>query len=342
MTSSQPLESESSPEKICQTGPDARVVAPEILRTCWFLVGPTASGKTAAALLLAQQFSVPAEIIALDSMTVYRGMDIGTAKPTIAEQAVVPHHLLDVCHPWESFSTAEYLQCVAWAVADIVSRGRTPFFVGGTGLYLHALLRGLCDAPAADWELRRTLQAECDALGQVALHQRLAAVDPLTAARLPAADVRRVIRALEVFQLTGQPLSAQQQERALPEDERPQHLYWLCPPRAELCTRINQRVDEMLAAGFVSEVQRLRDDPRGVSHSAAQALGYREIGMHLEGRCSLNAAAEEIRLRTRQFAKRQQTWFRKLFECRAIELAGGESAAAIAARILTTATQNSP
>lgn len=305
---------------------------PALLRRCWFLAGPTACGKSAVALELAPRLN--AEIIALDSMTLYRGMDIGTAKPTAAERARVPHHLFDVLDPHEEFSVADYLATADRCCRDIVARDRVPLFVGGTGLYLRSLLRGVFEGPPADWELRRQWEAEADRQGAAALHQRLTEVDPGTAARLHPRDLRRIIRALEVHALTGRPLSAQQEQSPLPATERPQHVYWLDPPRDWLHVRINRRVRDMLDAGFLDEVRRLHALPQPLSHTARQALGYREILDWFEQPdSSWEAVVELVQTRTRQFAKRQCTWFRNLEECTAIAIRGDETASELADRL---------
>jgi tRNA dimethylallyltransferase len=283
------------------------------------LTGPTASGKTALALELAER--VGAEIIALDSMTVYRGMDIGTAKPSGAERARIPHHLIDVLDPWESMTVASWLDRASLACRGITARGKRPLFVGGTPFYLKALLHGLFSGPPADDGLRQRLESEAEGEGKAALHQRLAAVDPKTAARLHPNDVRRVVRALEVHILSGKPISDWQQtwdtpafvanpEKAPPPVPIPAIALEL--PREELYDRINQRVGTMLDGGWLEEVRRLRELPRPLSREARQALGYRELLSHLEGSLSLNEASELIRTRTRQFAKRQLTWFRHI------------------------------
>ncbi|WP_439629259.1 tRNA (adenosine(37)-N6)-dimethylallyltransferase MiaA [Gemmata sp.] len=285
------------------------------------LTGPTACGKTALALEVAEQLS--AEIVALDSMTVYRGMDIGTAKPTAAEKARVRHHLIDVLDPWESLTVAWWLAAAERACRDITGRGKRPLFVGGTPFYLKALLFGLFDGPPGDPAVRGALEAEAESVGKGALHARLAAVDPKTAARLHPNDVRRVVRALEVHTLTGRPISAWQQtwdtpsfadspETAPPPARIPAVVLEL--PREVLYDRINRRVGAMLAAGWLDEVRRLRELPRPLSREARQALGYRELLAHLEagGGAELAETVELIRTRTRQFAKRQLTWFRHL------------------------------
>jgi tRNA dimethylallyltransferase len=289
--------------------------------TALILTGPTACGKTALALEVAERMD--AEIVALDSMTVYRGMDIGTAKPTAAEQARVPHHLIDVLDPWDSLTVAWWLAAAERACRDIASRGKRPLFVGGTPFYLKALLFGLFDGPPGDPSVRTALEAEAGVAGKESLHARLAAVDPKTAARLHPNDVRRVVRALEVHTLTGRPISAWQQtwdtpsfadspQSAPPPARIPAVVLEL--PRPVLYDRINQRVDAMLAAGWLDEVRRLRELPRPLSREARQALGYSELLGHLEtaGGPGLDETAEVIRTRTRQFAKRQLTWFRHL------------------------------
>ncbi len=302
-----------------------------LLQKCWFLAGPTACGKTAVGIALAER--IGAEIVCLDSMTIYRGMDIGTAKPTPEERARVPHHLLDIRDPQEEFSTAEYMTAALSVCELIVSRGKIPLFVGGTGLYLRSLLRGVFEGPAADWTLRRELEQFAAEHGAEALHARLALVDPPTAQRLHVNDQRRVIRALEVHALTGQPASALQQESPLPPDERPQHVYWLNPDREVLRQRISQRVDAMFAARLVDEVASLLRSPHGLGRTARQALGYREVLSHLEDGLPLSEAIEQLKTHTHQFAKRQRTWFRNLEELQAIDIEGTESAEAIAANI---------
>lgn len=308
-----------------------------LLRQCWFLAGPTACGKTAAAIRLAQRIN--AEIVALDSMSLYRGMDIGTAKPTATEQAAVPHHLIDILDPWEDYSVAEYLRAAESACRDIVDRGRTPLFVGGTGLYLRAVLRGVFEGPPADWAFRKQLTADLEQAGLDALHARLRAVDPDSASRLHPHDARRLMRAIEVHHLTGRPASQLQQQVPLPPELRPRHVYWLEPPRAWLHDRIDQRVRRMIDEGFVEEVRRLMAGPRPPGRTAGQALGYVQIMDYLADRCSLESAVLKIQTATRQFAKRQHTWFRNLIECRAIPTAGNESSEQIAALILTAAAQ---
>jgi tRNA dimethylallyltransferase len=276
------------------------------------LTGPTASGKSAIAVELAIQLN--AEIVSADSMTLYRGMDIGTAKPSATDRACVPHYLIDVLDPWESASVAWWLDRSQEVVADIERRGKTALFVGGTPFYLKALLCGLFPAPPADLDLRRQLEAEAEQGGNEALHARLTTADPVTANRLHPNDVRRVVRALEVWQLTGKPISAWQQQDWFGSSPgfQPESCLVIDVSRTELYQRIDRRVEAMFAAGWVDEVRRLRGLPRPLSREASVALGYREIGEYLDGKRGLPETIAEVQLRTRQFAKRQLTWFRAM------------------------------
>ncbi len=304
----------------------------DLLRQCWFLAGPTACGKSDVAVQLAER--IGAEILSLDSMALYRGMDLGTAKPSHAARARVPHHLIDVIDPHEEFTLADYLDRAREACAEIQVRGKICLFAGGTGLYLRGLLRGLFDGPTANADLRSELEAQAKEHGAEYLHARLTAVDPATAVKLHPNDVRRVIRALEVCELTGRPVSAQRRQGALPPEARPQHVYWLFPPRDWLYDRINRRALAMFAQGLVEEVRGLLALPLGMSKTARQALGYKEVIAHLSGEIDMDAAVELVQRRTRQFAKRQFTWFRNLEECRAVKITGNESPEQIAELIL--------
>lgn len=305
---------------------------PEILRACWFLAGPTACGKSRVGIPLARRLG--AEIVSLDSMSVYRGMDIGTAKPSPADRAAVPHHLIDLIEPHEEYSLAEYVRAAEAVCREILARGRRPLFVGGTGLYLRGVLRGVFEGPPADWEFRRRTEREAAGQPPGWLHRQLQQVDPPAAAALHPNDARRLIRALEVYHLTGRPLSAQQQQGPLPPDERPPHVYWLAPPRDWLHARIERRVIEMFAAGFVDEVRRLLAADHPPSRTARQALGYAEVIDHLEGRIATrDETIALIQRHTRQFARRQHTWFRNLEECVPVPMTGDETADELARRI---------
>jgi tRNA dimethylallyltransferase len=312
----------------------------EILKRCWFLAGPTAVGKSEVAVELARR--IGAEIVSLDSMSLYRGMDIGTAKPSPRLRELVPHHLIDVIEPHEEFSVAQYVDAAGRAAEEIMARQRTPLFAGGTGLYLRSLLRGVFEGPSADPDLRSELEAQAALATPEELHQRLQAVDPASANWIHPNDVRRIVRALEVYQRTGQPLSALQRQVPLPPDIRPENVFWLSPPRSWLYDRINRRVELMFAEGLLDEVAHLLAAPNPLSRTARQALGYQEAIDHLEGRLSLAETIERIQARTRQFAKRQHTWFRHLEECRAVEITGDEKPAELADRIsrLTPVARN--
>jgi tRNA dimethylallyltransferase len=317
----------------------------------WFLSGPTAVGKTAVALALAKR--IGAEIVSMDSMAIYRGMDIGTAKPTPSERRQVPHHLIDLVDPHEDFSLAHYLAAAQAAAAEILTRGRQVLFAGGTPLYLKGLLRGIFQGPPADWEFRRAIMAEAAANGADWLHARLHAVDPVVAARLHSNDTRRLVRALEVFHVTGRPISELQRQfdRATPTESC--RVFVLDRPKAELLAWIDRRVDDMFAEGLVDEVRRLLGDcpdfcnsKNGtvpfvgrLSKTARQAVGYGEVIDYLEGRHDLTAAIELIKTHSRQLAKRQATWFRSLSECRFIGLEGEVSAEEVAQRIVSTAAK---
>jgi tRNA dimethylallyltransferase len=280
----------------------------------WFLTGPTASGKSAVGIELARR--IDAEIVSLDSMAVYRGMDVGTAKPSAADRQRAPHHLIDIVDPWADFSVAQYLTLAEEAVRQIRSRGHEPLFVGGTPLYLKALLRGLFSGPAADWDYRSQLEEIARREGLSELHRRLSVVDPAAARVLHPNDSRRIIRALEVYYRMGRPISEQQQQfDKLPtDDQRP---VWVLDWRREqLHERIDRRVEAMFAAGLVEEVRGLLAGGRPLSRTASQALGYREVIEHLAGKTDLATTIDLVMLHTRQFAKRQLTWFRSLRECR--------------------------
>ncbi len=281
---------------------------PSAFADALILTGPTGSGKSALALDLAER--IGAEVVSADSMTVYRGLDIGTAKPTTPDRARVRHHLLDELDPWESANVAWWLGRAAEVCGDVRGRGQIPLVVGGTPLYLKAMLYGLFDAPPADAAVRAGLEAEALSAGPHALHARLAKVDPPTATRLHPNDVRRVVRALEVFAATGRPISAWQQSWGQAPATIP--LVVLDVPRAELYARIDARVDAMLAAGWAAEAEALSALPRPPGREAGQALGYRELGAVGRGEMTPADARRLIQTGTRQFAKRQLTFLRAL------------------------------
>ncbi len=296
---------------------------PDVLSRCWFLAGPTASGKTEVSLLLAER--IGAEIVSLDSMAIYRGMDIGTAKPGLDEQMRVRHHLIDIADPSEEFSVADFLRLADSAAIDILNRDRVPMFVGGTGLYLRSILRGISEGPAPDWSIRSDLENSVSQRGPQWLHDQLRSIDPITADRLHTNDVRRVIRAIEVFRKMGRPISEEQSHRPRPVHERPRCVVWFEPPRDWLYNRINDRVATMIERGWLEETCRLMERSPPWSRTASQALGYQDLVSVAEGRMTLSEAVENIQTATRQFAKRQHTWFRNLEECHALAVSGNES-----------------
>jgi tRNA dimethylallyltransferase len=295
-----------------------------------FIVGPTACMKTAVAVEAA--LLMGAEIISLDSMKVYRGMDILTAKPDADERRGVRYHLLDVVEASEPFSTARYIAHALKAVEEIESRSKAVLFEGGTALYLKALTEGLFEGPDADWDLRNRLRGQADRHGADVLHNRLKEVDPAAAARIHPNDLRRVIRALEVYEITGRPLSKLQEEltRALIECER--RIAVLHTERATLRRRISERVDRMVEAGLVGEVARLH--AAGVSREASQALGYKELVEHVEGRATLDEAVDRIKTETMRFAKKQMTFFRSFPDAVWIELPDTPQPAETARRVV--------
>jgi len=297
----------------------------------WFLTGPTAAGKTALSLALAARLN--AEILSLDSMAVYRGMDIGTAKPDAATRQAVPHHLIDLVEPTVDFSIAEYMQQAHAEVDRLKSRGKQALFVGGTPLYLKALLRGLYEGPDADWEFRRRWEAKIERDGLDQLRVELGRVDPASLDRIHENDARRMIRALEVFHLTGEPISEYQRQfdKGRPAEEC--RVYVLDWPRPVLHARINQRVQEMFHRGLIDEVRRLLEKHGKLSRTASQALGYREVLAHLRGDYNEATAIEQTSAHTRQFARRQLIWFRGLSECRWQPMAEVEDVEALANRI---------
>jgi tRNA dimethylallyltransferase len=271
------------------------------------VLGPTASGKSALGLALAARLD--GEILCCDSMQVYRGMDVGTAKATAAEQRACPHHLLDLVSPGDPFHAAAWAERARAAIGEATARGRLPIIVGGTGLYFRALTRGLFEAPPSDPEIRARHQAEAAATGVDTLYQRLTAIDPAAAATILPGDLLRISRALEVHEQTGVTITELRRRGA---SVPPLRLYTviLDPPTPALRPRIEARVGAMMEAGFLDEVRALRAAGFGGTR-ALQALGYRQLGAHLDGRATLEEAVAETRQATFAYARRQRTWFRK-------------------------------
>lgn len=275
------------------------------------VAGPTASGKTALGIELALQYN--GEIVSADSMQVYRGMDIGTAKATEEERKKVPHHMLDVAEPWEDYSVAMYVSQAEERCRDIISRGKLPVIVGGTGLYIDSLVSGR-DFAAVDWDqnLREELSLEYDRLGGEEMHRRLAAVDPDRAAKLHFSDKRRIVRALEIYRLTGMTITEHDEyTRSLPPRFEAAAIHLGFKDRSRLYERIDRRVDMMVEQGLFKEVEGLLSAGLSPSCTAMQAIGYKEAAEALFGRMSREEAVELIKLRSRRYAKRQLTWFNR-------------------------------
>jgi tRNA dimethylallyltransferase len=288
------------------------------------VVGPTASGKSAVAMAAARRRD-DVELVSVDAMQVYRGMDIGTAKPTLAERAEVPHHLIDLVDPSEEFTVAQFQRAHEQVLADLAGRGRRAILVGGTGLYHRVVVDGL--TLPGEWpDVRAGLEAEAARIGSPALHTRLAELDPAAAARMEPTNQRRVVRALEVCLGSGRPFSSfgPGLDAYPPSPVTQIGLRW---DRDALAPRIERRVADMVAAGLVAEVERVLAS--GMSRTARQALGYKEIVDHLEGRCTLDEAVEAVVVRTRQFAVRQLRWFRRDPRVRWVDVVDDPVAAAL-------------
>jgi tRNA dimethylallyltransferase len=295
------------------------------------LAGATATGKSEIALLLAERLE--GEIISVDSMQVYRGLDIGTAKPGPDERRRVPHHLIDVAALDETFDAARFARLAHEAARDIQARGKMPILCGGTGLYFKAFLEGLGDSPPADAALR----AELKAAPMPELLRELEQRDPVTFAAIDRQNPRRVIRALEVIRLTGKPFSAQRADwSASPSTLNPQPSTFIGITRetADLQARINARVDLMFERGLVDEVRELLKRGLAENRTAMQAIGYRQVVEHLRGERKLPETIELVKIRTRQFAKRQMTWFRRQTQLNWLAVQPQETAESVAARIV--------
>lgn len=274
------------------------------------IAGPTASGKTALAAALAKELN--GEVVSCDSMQVYRRMDIGTAKPTLEEMQGIPHHMIDVAEPWEDFSVSRYCEMAAPIVDDIISRGKTAVIAGGTGLYMDALIRGNAFAPFPATGVRERLEAQADAEGMEAMLSRLRAVDPDAARRLHLSDRKRILRALEVYLETGETITEHNRKtQAVPPRYSPLWLGLDFARRGELYRRIDLRVGLMLEQGLVEEIRGLLADGIPEKATAMQAIGYKEFVDALDGRCTIEEAADQVRQSSRRYAKRQLTWFRR-------------------------------
>jgi tRNA dimethylallyltransferase len=282
------------------------------------LTGPTGTGKSEIALQLARHW--PLEIVSVDSAQVYRGLDIGSAKPDAATRAAVPHHLIDLVEPTESYSAGRFVRDCLHAIEDVESRGRVPLLVGGTLLYLRALMGGLADLPVGSDEIRARIDADAARLGWPALHARLAAVDAAAAARIHPNDAQRIQRALEVYEVGGRPISELQRATEAPLAREFRVVALMPADRARLHQSLAERFEQMMTAGFLDEVRRLYS--RGdltATHPAIRAVGYRQLWSHLAGAYSLEIAVERAVAATRQLAKRQMTWLRSMSNIRVFD-----------------------
>ena len=274
------------------------------------IAGPTASGKTSLAVALAHKLD--AEVISCDSMQIYRGMDIGTAKPTREEMEGIVHHMLDICDPREDFSVSRYCEMADPILQDILARGKTAIIAGGTGLYMDALIRGNTFAPCPSTGMREKLEQEADRIGMEAMLEKLRSIDPETGARLHPADRKRVIRALEVYYETGQTMTAHNlQTQSVPPKYQPVFFALEDEDRAQLYQRIDRRVDLMLEMGLLEEIRGLLEQGIPEKSTAMQAIGYKEFVDALQGRCPVKTAADLVKQASRRYAKRQLTWFRR-------------------------------
>ena len=298
-----------------------------------FLAGPTAVGKSAVALLLAERLG--GEIISVDSMQVYRGLDLGTAKPSPVQRAQVPHHLIDVVDLGESFDAATFVRLATTAVNEIQARGHVPIFCGGTGLYFKAYLQGLGEAPPSQAALR----AELEATPLSELLRELEQRDPATFQKIDRLNPRRVVRAVEVIRLTGRPFSAQRalwsQDTLNPQPSTLNYFFGLHRTSEDLHQRIGARVDEMFRRGLVAETERLLQHGLAQNRTAMQAIGYRQVAEHLRGERPLKETIELVKVRTRQFAKRQLTWFRRQLRLHWVEVKSPDALAAVAEECAT-------
>ncbi|MDR1485358.1 MAG: tRNA (adenosine(37)-N6)-dimethylallyltransferase MiaA [Planctomycetaceae bacterium] len=282
--------------------------------SCWYLTGATACGKSRIGIGLARRLG--AEIISLDSMAVYREMDIGTSKVMPEDRLGIPHHMIDIVDPSVEYSLARYVHAARDKIDEIQLRGKKVLFVGGTPLYLKGMLRGIFEGPAADDDFRMRLMSKVEGRPADFMHNLLKKVDPVSAKRLHQNDTRRIVRALEVYELTGKPISHFQKQFDVGADAAECNVYVLQTPRDILYAQIDKRVDRMIYDGFLDEVKKLKDRKHPISKTARQALGYKELFDYLDSKLKYGEAVNLIKQNTRHFAKNQETWFKSLSECR--------------------------
>ena len=301
--------------------------------TLWVLTGPTACDKTEIGFTVAQK--IKGEIVSADSMLFYRGMDIGTAKPSLNIRELVPHHFIDIIDPWESYSIGRYVDDVEALISDVDSEERKFLVVGGSPLYIKGLVDGIFNGPAADWDIRRELEELADEKGNQHVHDILQKIDPVKAGELHPNNLRRIIRAIEVYRITGKPVSVLQEQYKLAKKSYQFKIMCLAREKEDIYRRINERVETMFDKGLVDEVRSLLDNPRGLSKQAKQALGYKEVIQYLDGGFTLDDAKEMVKQSTRRFAKRQMTWFRSFPDIQWLEADEHEGSGPISDEIIT-------
>ncbi|KKO21041.1 MAG: tRNA (adenosine(37)-N6)-dimethylallyltransferase MiaA [Candidatus Brocadia sp.] len=298
----------------------------------WILTGPTASGKTEIGLEITENTGM--EIISADSMLVYRGMDIGTEKPSLDRRNKIPHHLIDIADPWEEYSVGQYVKDFDAVAQSLCRQGKQFIVIGGTALYLKALVDGLFEGPPADWEYRNSLKTLAREKGPHYLHTLLGEIDPEAAGKLHFNDQKRIIRALEVFKTTNRRISSFQTQFGHKNPKYDCMLVAIDYDRDALYNRIETRVDRMFDRGLVDEVRGLVSNPRGLSRQASQALGYKEIVDYFLGKYTFSEVSREIKQRTRRFAKRQMTWFRSFSGIHWIHAGRDKDAASLSGQVL--------
>lgn len=298
----------------------------------WILTGPTASGKTDVALKIAE--SIGAEIVSADSMLVYRGMDIGTEKPSRTARNTIPHHLIDIVESWEEYSVGQYVKDLEGVISKLYQQSKPFMIVGGTALYLKAIVDGLFEGPPADWEYRNYLRSVAEEKGSDYLYKILIEVDPEIATKLHSNDQKRVIRALEVYKTTGQRISSFQTQFGHKNPKYDCLIVALEHDRDILYKRIEARIDRMLLRGLIDEVRTLLHNPSGLSKQASQALGYKEIINYFSGKHTLYETIEVMKKRTRWFAKRQMTWFRSFSDIHWVHVSTDNDIIRLSERVL--------
>ncbi len=298
----------------------------------YLIMGCTASGKSSLAGELAEHLG--GEIISIDSMKVYRRMDIGTAKPSLQKRQQYTYHMIDIVEPWDYFGMGLYMELVEPLIERLRQEGKPIIAAGGTAMYIRGLMEGIFDGPPTNPELRQRLEEEIARNGSAALHQRLTEIDPAAAAKIHSNDKKRITRALEVFELTGKPISAFQEQFGSGKLKYPWQMFCLTREKESASRRINARVKKMVEEGLFDEVKTLLADPRGLSKQAAQAVGYAEVIKHFQGIWSAAEAVEKIKINTRQLAKHQRTWFRSFAGVNTLEVNDDDTAVGVAEKIL--------